>query len=80
MHVPVRFSILLLFTEYWLPFEKNFFRTLGIIISNKQNNKYFVLPLDLSQLHVPYKTYKPLHYLLYHNRTVKDTDNPSNVS
>lgn len=64
MHVPVRFVMLVLVTEYLLPYERQFFMMFNVNTMNRQNAKHYVLPIDLSQLHVPYKTYKPLHNLI----------------
>jgi hypothetical protein len=41
-----------------LPLDKNLFNMLGITAAYRQGVRAYVLPLDLSQMHVPYKTYK----------------------
>jgi len=57
--------MLVIYSEYLVPYSKDFFSILGmrLVPKHNANQKYYILPVDVSQMQVPFKTYKPISSL-----------------
>lgn len=60
MHIAVRFMLLVLYADYPIPLNRDYFNMFNIKADYYRNRRGYILPIDISQMHIPYKTYKPI--------------------
>lgn len=63
LHIPTKFSILVIHLTGLIPLQNiaSYRQMFNFRTFKTEKDHFYVTPIDLSQLMIPYKTYKPLH-------------------